>query len=43
MNQIARWIELIVFSSRRLVAPFLFGLIVGLAALLFGPPLDARI
>ena len=35
MNQIARWIELIVFSSRWLVAPFLFGLIVGLAALLF--------
>lgn len=35
MNQITRWVELIVFSSRWLVAPFLFGLIVGLAALLF--------
>jgi uncharacterized protein (TIGR00645 family) len=35
MKSIARWIELIVFSSRWLVMPFLFGLIVGLAALLF--------
>jgi uncharacterized protein (TIGR00645 family) len=35
MKSIARWIELIVFSSRWLVVPFLFGLIVGLAALLF--------
>jgi hypothetical protein len=29
MNPIARWIEWIVFSSRWLVVPFLFGLIVG--------------
>src|SRR5258708_26280912 len=35
MNLIARWIERIVFSSRWLVVPFLFGLIVGLAALIF--------
>src|SRR5260221_4157431 len=35
MNPIARWIERIVFSSRWLVVPFLFGLIVGLAALIF--------
>jgi uncharacterized protein (TIGR00645 family) len=35
MNQIARIIELIVFSSRWLVVPFLFGLIVGLAGLIF--------
>jgi uncharacterized protein (TIGR00645 family) len=35
MNQIARWIERIVFSSRWLVVPFLFGLIAGLAALIF--------
>jgi uncharacterized protein (TIGR00645 family) len=35
MNQIARIIELIVFGSRWLVVPFLFGLIVGLAALIF--------
>ena len=35
MKSIARWIELIVFNSRWLVVPFLFGLIVGLAALLF--------
>src|SRR5262245_43381776 len=35
MNQIARWIEWIVFSSRWLVVPFLFGLIAGLAALIF--------
>jgi uncharacterized protein (TIGR00645 family) len=35
MNQIARWIALIVFSSRWLVVPFLFGLIAGLAALIF--------
>jgi uncharacterized protein (TIGR00645 family) len=35
MKSIARSIELVIFSSRWLVAPFLFGLIVGLAALLF--------
>ena len=35
MNPIARWIERIIFSSRWLVVPFLFGLIVGLAALIF--------
>ncbi len=35
MNRIARWIALIVFSSRWLVVPFLFGLIAGLAALIF--------
>ncbi len=35
MKSITHWIELIVFSSRWLVAPFLFGLIVGLAALLY--------
>jgi uncharacterized protein (TIGR00645 family) len=35
MNQIARWIELVAFSSRWLVLPFLLGLIVGLAALIF--------
>jgi uncharacterized protein (TIGR00645 family) len=35
MNQIARWIELVAFSSRWLVVPFLLGLIVGLAALIF--------
>ena len=35
MNHIARWIELLAFSSRWLVVPFLFGLIVGLAALIF--------
>jgi uncharacterized protein (TIGR00645 family) len=35
MNQIARLIELIAFSSRWLVVPFLFGLIAGLAALIF--------
>jgi uncharacterized protein (TIGR00645 family) len=35
MNQIARWIERIVFGSRWLVVPFLFGLIAGLAALIF--------
>ena len=34
MNHIARWIELVVFSSRWLVVPFLLGLIVGLAALI---------
>ena len=34
MNQIKRGIEAIVFTSRWLVAPFLLGLIVGLAALL---------
>jgi uncharacterized protein (TIGR00645 family) len=35
MNQIARWIELVTFSSRWLVVPFLLGLMVGLAALIF--------
>jgi uncharacterized protein (TIGR00645 family) len=35
MNQIVRWIELVAFSSRWLVLPFLLGLIVGLAALIF--------
>jgi uncharacterized protein (TIGR00645 family) len=35
MNQIARWIELVAFSSRWLVVPFLLGLMVGLAALIF--------
>jgi len=35
MNPIARWIEWIVFSSRWMVVTFLFGLIVGLAALIF--------
>lgn len=35
MNQIARWIELVTFSSRWLVVPFLLGLIVGLATLIF--------
>jgi uncharacterized protein (TIGR00645 family) len=35
MKSIAHWFELIIFSSRWLVAPFLFGLIVGLAVLLF--------
>jgi uncharacterized protein (TIGR00645 family) len=35
MNQIARWIQLVAFSSRWLVVPFLLGLIVGLAALIF--------
>jgi uncharacterized protein (TIGR00645 family) len=35
MNQIARIVELIVFGSRWLVVPFLFGLIVGLATLIF--------
>jgi uncharacterized protein (TIGR00645 family) len=34
MKQIARFIELIVFGSRWLVVPFLFGLIIGLAALI---------
>ena len=34
MNQIKRGIEVIVFTSRWLLAPFLLGLIVGLAALL---------
>jgi uncharacterized protein (TIGR00645 family) len=34
MKQIARLIEQIVFGSRWLVVPFLFGLIVGLAALI---------
>ena len=34
MNQIARFIELIVFGSRWLVVPFLFGLVVGLFALI---------
>ncbi|HLK81880.1 MAG TPA: YqhA family protein [Xanthobacteraceae bacterium] len=35
MNKIARLIELIAFGSRWLVVPFLFGLIAGLAALIF--------
>jgi len=35
MNRIERGIESIIFNSRWLVAPFLFGLIVGLAALLY--------
>jgi uncharacterized protein (TIGR00645 family) len=35
MNQIARIIEIVVFSSRWLIVPFLFGLIVGLVALIF--------
>jgi uncharacterized protein (TIGR00645 family) len=35
MNRIGRGIEAIVFNSRWLVAPFLLGLIVGLAALLY--------
>jgi uncharacterized protein (TIGR00645 family) len=35
MKSITPWIERIIFGSRWLVAPFLFGLIVGLAALLF--------
>jgi uncharacterized protein (TIGR00645 family) len=35
MNLIARWIERIVFGSRWLVVPFLFGLIAGLAVLIF--------
>jgi uncharacterized protein (TIGR00645 family) len=34
MNQIKRGIEAIIFNSRWLLAPFLLGLIVGLAALL---------
>jgi hypothetical protein len=35
MNRIAHFIEMIAFSSRWLVAPFLLGLIVGLAVLLY--------
>lgn len=35
MKSITHWIELIVFGSRWLVTPFLIGLIVGLAALLY--------
>lgn len=35
MNRIERGVEAIVFNSRWLVAPFLFGLIVGLAGLLY--------
>ena len=35
MNRIERAVEAIVFNSRWLVAPFLFGLIIGLAALVF--------
>ena len=31
----AKFIETIAFSSRRLVAPFLLGLVLGLAVLLF--------
>jgi len=34
MNRIQRGIETIIFNSRWLVAPFLFGLVIGLAALL---------
>jgi len=34
MNRIQRGVEAIVFNSRWLVAPFLFGLVIGLAALL---------
>jgi uncharacterized protein (TIGR00645 family) len=35
MNRIERFIEAVVFSSRWLAAPFIFGLIVGLAGLLY--------
>jgi uncharacterized protein (TIGR00645 family) len=35
MNRIAYFIEMIAFSSRWLVAPFLLGLILGLAVLLY--------
>jgi uncharacterized protein (TIGR00645 family) len=35
MNRIERSIEAIIFNSRWLVAPFLLGLIVGLAALVY--------
>jgi uncharacterized protein (TIGR00645 family) len=35
MNQIARWIEVVALSSRWLVVPFLLGLIIGLAGLIF--------
>lgn len=35
MRQIEHFVELIIFNSRWLVAPFLFGLIVGLAALAY--------
>jgi uncharacterized membrane protein YqhA len=35
MNRIAHFIEMIAFSSRWLVAPFLLGLIFGLAVLLW--------
>ena len=35
MNHLVRLIESIVFGSRFLIIPFLFGLIVGLAALIF--------
>jgi len=35
MNQVKRTIEAIVFASRWLVVPFLFGLIFGLAALVY--------
>lgn len=35
MKSLLRWIELAIFGSRWLVTPFLLGLIVGLAALLF--------
>ena len=34
MRHMARLIELIVFGSRWLVVPFLFGLVIGLAALI---------
>lgn len=35
MNRVERAIEAMIFSSRWLAAPFLFGLIIGLAALLY--------
>jgi uncharacterized protein (TIGR00645 family) len=35
MNNVVRLVESIVFGSRFLIIPFLFGLIVGLAALIF--------
>jgi uncharacterized protein (TIGR00645 family) len=34
MQRLGLWIETIIFNSRWLVAPFLFGLVIGLAALL---------
>jgi uncharacterized protein (TIGR00645 family) len=35
MNRIGCWIEAVIFNSRWLIAPFLFGLVFSLAALLF--------